>query len=240
MYANANDIMIIGVGSLVIGYMIAHYNNKNESVPKTDSTKVSQEDFRNGTRVEKMKDDDWIKNIPKTNQKVFFEIGHEEYLKNPFVGRIEIELDFTIVPLTSYNIYELCRLNKYKNCIFHRIISDFMIQTGDITNNDGTGGTSVYGENFNDENFTLTHDEIGTVAMANSGTRINPKTNEVTGTNSSQFYITLGPAPHLDGKHVVFGKVTSGINIVREVGREMTDSEDRPTRKIYIINSGIV
>ena len=115
-----------------------------------------------------------------------------------------------------------------------------MIQSGDITNNDGTGGLSIYGKTFNDENFTLPHNEIGVVSMANSGTLLDPKTNEYIGSNSSQFFITLKPTPHLDGTHVVFGLVVKGLEVVREIGMEMTDSNDKPTRKIYIISSGIL
>ena len=248
-----NDIYLLTIGSIIIGYFITQSSSSRlSSFRKIDSKKKSKdsedlkdpnttENFANSLLIKSNRNtDDWIDAIPQTNKSVFLDIGIDEYLKDPLVGRIEIELFFEVVPLTCFNFYEICRLNKYKNCLVHRIIHDFMIQSGDITNNDGTGGLSIYGETFNDENFTLLHDKIGTVAMANSGTKIDPHSGESKGTNSSQFYITLKPTPHLNNKHVVFGNVTKGIEIVRELGMEMTDIEDKPTRKIYIIKSGIV
>ncbi|PNW76980.1 hypothetical protein CHLRE_10g417500v5 [Chlamydomonas reinhardtii] len=102
----------------------------------------------------------------------------------------------------------------FKGSKFHRIIPGFMIQGGDFTHGDGTGGESIYGERFEDENFKLRHDTAGLLAMANAGP----------GTNGSQFYITLGPQPHLDGKHVVFGIVEAGMEVVRAMESEGSSS----------------
>ncbi|KAG2496687.1 hypothetical protein HYH03_005105 [Edaphochlamys debaryana] len=102
----------------------------------------------------------------------------------------------------------------FKGCKFHRIIPGFMIQGGDFTNGDGTGGESIYGERFDDENFKLRHEAAGLLAMANAGP----------GTNGSQFYITLAPQPHLDGKHVVFGVVEAGMEVVRALESEGSQS----------------
>lgn len=136
------------------------------------------------------------------NKKVFFDItiGGEP------VGRIVMELYNSVVPKTAQNFLSLCRgdagnastgqKKHYKGCAFHRVISGFMIQGGDFTRGDGTGGESIYGAKFADENFIVKHTEAGLLSMANAGPN----------TNGSQFFITAGPTPHLDGKHVVFGR----------------------------------
>jgi peptidyl-prolyl isomerase D len=111
--------------------------------------------------------------------------------------------------------------------IFHRVIKQFMIQGGDFTASNGTGGESIYGEKFEDENFDLKHDRPFLLSMANSGPA----------TNGSQFFITTVPTPHLDSKHVIFGEVINGKSIVRKIENLQTQS-DKPTIDVTIVDCG--
>ena len=137
-------------------------------------------------------------------------------IDNENVGRIEIELNGD-TPITSENFRCLCTGEKgetkngvplhYKGSVFHRIIPGFMCQGGDFERSNGTGGESIYGEKFNDENFNHKHVGAGCLSMANAGPNF----------NSSQFFITFGDMPHIDGKHVVFGKVTAGEEVYQAI-----------------------
>ena len=168
--------------------------------------------------------------------RVFFDIT----INNRKEGRITFELYDDVVPKTAENFRALCTGEKgtgksgkplsYKNSIFHRVIKQFMIQGGDFTAGNGTGGESIYGEKFDDENFQLKHDRPFLLSMANAGP----------GTNGSQFFVTTVPTPHLDGKHVVFGKVVDGIDVVEKIEKTKTGRRggDVPDLDVAIAQCG--
>merc|ERR1712126_454220 len=155
--------------------------------------------------------------------RVFFDLN----VDGSPIGRVEFELHGEIVPRTAENFRALCTGEKgfgYKGSKFHRVITEFMLQGGDFTRGDGTGGKSIYGNKFNDENFTKKHDKVGLLSMANSGKN----------TNGSQFFITVVLTPWLDGKHVVFGEVVKGYNeVVKQV--EALGSRSGKTSKLVTI-----
>ena len=172
--------------------------------------------------------------MSESRPKVFFDISIGDEPK----GRVVFELFNDIVPKTAENFRALCTGEKgvgqsgkalsYKGSSFHRVIKDFMIQGGDFTKGDGTGGESIYGEKFEDEKFEVKHDKPFLLSMANAGPN----------TNGSQFFVTTVPTPHLDGKHVVFGRLISGKGVIRSVERTETATGDKPVQDCIITDCG--
>jgi cyclophilin family peptidyl-prolyl cis-trans isomerase len=150
-----------------------------------------------------------------------------------------MELFKNVVPRTAENFRQLCtgesgkissngKKLSFRNSIFHRVIRGFMMQGGDFTRFNGTGGESIYGTKFPDENFKLRHTVKGLLSMANAGKN----------TNGSQFFVTFTQTPHLDGKHVVFGRVEKGYDICERIEKLRCNREDLPNEKVVVVECG--
>lgn len=161
-----------------------------------------------------------------TNPLVYFDFDIDGEQR----GRLLVEVFRHVLPRTSQNFLSLS-LNEfgfgYRLSYFHRIIPGFMAQAGDFEKSNGTGGYSIYGEKFDDEGFPFPHDRPGLLSMANSGPN----------TNGSQFFITFGPCPHLDNKHVVFGQVIQGFHILNDLDMSGSDNGE-VLREVKIASTG--
>ena len=230
---NIKKILLILIAIIVVGgggYLTWKYFFKQpiveQKIIKNEEHFVSDDTISSDTIPKPI-------NYEDTNFQPYFDIKIGE----KFEGRIVFQLFDEETPKTCKNFRYLCAhglFNKnkpsYQDSIIHRVIKDFMLQGGDITRGDGTGGYSMYGETFNDENFQLTHNQPGILSMANSGPN----------TNNSQFFITTKKTPWLDDKHVVFGIVSSGFDIVKKIESIETDDKDKPLEDVTIYKCGLV
>jgi cyclophilin family peptidyl-prolyl cis-trans isomerase len=227
-------VIVVVIGYFIYKYFIKKPINKEQIKNESENNLEKKEDFTNSIIG---KDPPLKKNIDlnDTSNYVYFDIqiGEEK------MGKIIIQLFDEEVPKTCKNFRTLCCKNILNNSSkpsfvgtkFHRVIPNFMIQGGDITRGDGTGGFSIYGERFDDENFELKHNQPGLLSMANAGPN----------TNNSQFFITTEETPWLDNKHVVFGIVLQGFDIVRKIENSRRNTEnDCPIVPCKIIDSGLI
>jgi cyclophilin family peptidyl-prolyl cis-trans isomerase len=221
-------ILIIIVIIIISGYFIwKYYFNKPKNNTIMPPTKL--EEFKSSESMIDKVDEDY----KNTNTDPYFDIN----IDNQHAGRVVFQLFDEETPLTCTNFRYLCSNGifdkdkpSYEGVQFHRLIKDFMLQGGDFTNGDGTGGHSLYGENFDDENFNLTHNQPGMLSMANSGPN----------TNGSQFFITFKKTPWLDNKHVVFGIIKSGFDIIQKIEDLETDENDKPLKSVTIAKCGLL
>lgn len=217
-----NSLVILALAAIVVYFI--YFNPTKEGLTNVLQDK-KQEEEDTDVHTEDIED---MFNMTEENTNISNVIYLDvEYMNQR--GRIIINLNTDVVPKTCKNFNSLCEKKAYNGIKFHRIIKDFMVQGGDITNNDGTGGMSIYGSSFNDENFILKN-ERGTLSMANGGPN----------TNSSQFFINTVDTPWLDGKHVVFGKVIKGMDLVDFISNLETDENDKPINDVVIVDSGIM
>jgi len=226
--------ILIGLGILLI--LLIVYKKKDTILkwfgkkPEEQQNLLKpQNDYKREKVKNEYKNDSNNELAVPTEEYVVLEIASSpEEDKEIILGEIFIKLHDNVCPRTCENFRSLAKI-EYKGCVFHRLIPGFMIQGGDYENSNGTGGASTFGPKFPDENFILKHNKRGVLAMANSGPD----------TNGSQFYIIFNQTPHLDGKHVVFGEIVKGLEILDIIENMPTNQNDKPEQLLYIRNTRV-
>ncbi len=214
-------MIVRDVRDMVPNDLISHDSNDSGGTNDSNGTSDSDDSDTNSSNAS-----DFSTNNKKKNPLVFMTVG----TRNGVIGKIVFELFADVVPKTARNFATLCDKPKgqgYNGCTFHRIIPGFMIQGGDFEFGNGKGGSSIYGRTFPDENFRIKHKGPGLLSMANSGPD----------TNGSQFFVTLDNTSHLDGKHVVFGKVVKGIDVINRIAKLGSD-DGSPRETVKIVDCG--
>jgi cyclophilin family peptidyl-prolyl cis-trans isomerase len=228
-------ILLVSIAVIIASYFAWKYYKKNYgNTPKMIELKEqNKEELDNNVKedFDNNKSNNTLYEDTKLNPYFDVEVG------GIYQGRILFQLFDDIVPKTCKNFRFLCSNGllikgtpSYEGSSFHRIIKNFMLQGGDFTNGDGTGGMSIYGNKFEDENFELKHNQPGLLSMANSGPN----------TNGSQFFITTEKTDWLDGKHVVFGIVIGGYDIVSKIENLETDGNNKPKLDVVIKKCGLI
>lgn len=205
-------LILILIACVILVYFFYTRTSNNNYTEHSDVIIPKKESFTNKRKT-------------NVNNNLIMTINYKNKLYN-----LELELFDDSVPRTTKNFRQIAikgiNGKTYNGNNFHRVIKNFMLQGGDIINQDGTGSVSIYGNQFEDENFSYKHDKPGLLSMANSGPD----------TNGSQFFITTVPTPHLDGKHVVFGRVVKGINHLKFLENVPTSNGDKPINPMTIIS----
>ena len=223
-------LIIIILIAVVVYFGYNYFFKPKHLLLENINIKSDEIDSVNKELLEKDESKKTITSLDQGNPYFIISIG------NNVVGKIKFELFDEEAPKTCKNFRHLCTrslLNNsypdYQGSIFHRVIKDFMLQGGDITNFDGTGGLSMYGVKFDDENLETEHNQPGLLCMANSGPN----------TNNSQFYITLKETPWLNKKHVVFGIILEGFDIIKKIEKLEVNSNDKPLEEVRIVKCGL-
>ena len=221
--------VLITVIVIIILYIIYHFFFKKKNLPQSITQEVVNHSSDSQISLQDVQEG--FKDPNKGDPYFIITIDGEE------AGRLRFQLFDDEVPKTCTNFRHLCTRGLddkkepcYKDSIFHRVIQDFMIQGGDFTNFDGTGGKSIYGDKFEDENFNLKHNQPGLLSMANSGPN----------TNGSQFFITIKETPWLDDKHVVFGILLEGFELLKKIELLPQDDNNKPLKEVKISKCGII